>query len=85
MCSSIISALEGRFGDFHRNGRTLGSELFINPLMPFYWCFRLEAVAKRILYLEGMRNIETINGFLTYLQQFQASCPSLRQPKLLPM
>jgi hypothetical protein len=75
VCSSILSAIEGRFGDFHRHARTQGSELFINPLMAFYWCFRLEQVAKRILYLEGMRDITSFTSLDIYLQNFHNSVP----------
>jgi hypothetical protein len=47
--SSILSALEGRFGDYHATRRTAGSSLFINPLMSLYWCFWLDPVARRNL------------------------------------
>jgi hypothetical protein len=48
--SSILSALAGEYGDVHATGRTQGSQLWINPLMAAYWCFRLDRVAERILY-----------------------------------
>ena len=48
---SIVSAIEGRFGDYHRNARTQSSKLFINPLMSLLWAFDLAAVARRNLYL----------------------------------
>jgi hypothetical protein len=54
VCASILSALEGHYGDHHRMERTRGSTLWINPLMAFYWCFRLEAVARRLLYLDDV-------------------------------
>jgi hypothetical protein len=52
--SSILSALEGRHGDHHSTTRTEGSTLWINPLMPVYWTFQLEAVAKRLLYRDAI-------------------------------
>jgi hypothetical protein len=57
--TSILSAIEGRFGDYHANVRTKGSELFINALMSLYWCFRLPAVARRNLYLDQIRDTQT--------------------------
>lgn len=57
---SILSALEGRFGDHHRTERTRSSTLFINPLMCLYWSFDLEAVARRSLYLPLLEGTETI-------------------------
>lgn len=58
--ASIASALEGDYGDTHRTPRTRGSELWINPLMSTYFSFDLEAVAARVLYLDALRDTETI-------------------------
>lgn len=57
--SSILSAIEGQFGDYHTTRRTESSTLFINPLMTLYWAFQLEAVAKRILYLDELYSTQT--------------------------
>ena len=56
---SIASAIDGRFGDYHRHPRTRGSKLFINPLMSILWAFDLAAVARRNLYLDRLANTET--------------------------
>ena len=56
---SIASAIEGRFGDYHRTLRTQSSRLFINPLMSLLWVFDLAAVARRNLYLERLAKTET--------------------------
>jgi hypothetical protein len=56
---SIVSAIEGHFGDYHRNPRTQSSTLFINPLMTLLWAFDLAAVARRSLYLERLADTET--------------------------
>jgi len=56
---SIVSAIEGHFGDYHRNSRTQSSTLFINPLMSLLWTFDLAAVARRNLYLECLVGTET--------------------------
>lgn len=53
--SSILSALDGEFGNFHSTDRTAGSELFINPLMCLYWFFDLHSVATSIVYMEDLR------------------------------
>jgi hypothetical protein len=79
VCTSILSAIEGRFGDFHRTARTYGSELFINPLMSFYWCFRLEQVARRIMYLEGMREISSYVTLSAYIGQFHQNQHATRR------
>jgi hypothetical protein len=56
---SIVSAIEGHFGDHHRHPRTQGSKLFINPLMSFLWAFDLGAVARRNLYLDRLTDTES--------------------------
>jgi hypothetical protein len=56
---SIASAIEGHFGDYHRNSRTQSSKLFINPLMSLLWVFDLAAVARRNLYLDRLMDTET--------------------------
>ncbi len=56
VASSIRSAGKGEFGDHHHIERTEGQELFINPLMSLYWCFKLKGVAERCLYLDYIKD-----------------------------
>ena len=70
---SIVSALEGHFGDHHRTDRTRGSELFINPLMAMYWHFDLRAVAERSLYLDLLRTTDTIFEVQLRIEAFRES------------
>ena len=71
--ASIVSAIEGQFGDHHRNHRTEGSSLFINALMTLYWCFRLDAVAERILYLDAVRETESFRDLTLAIEYFRAT------------
>jgi hypothetical protein len=48
VASSVLSALDGRFGNYHAYDRTRKGELWISPLMSAYWCYRLSAVADRV-------------------------------------
>jgi hypothetical protein len=75
---SIISAVEGRFGDYHATKRTEGSTLFINPLMPIYWAFDLEKVARRNLYLEQIAETETYQQLSMAIEKFRALLPKTR-------
>ncbi len=59
--TSVIAAAHGHFGDFHTTPRTLGSKLFINPLMSMYWSFELNGVARRCLYLDYL--LDTYNDW----------------------
>lgn len=58
--SSILSSLDGEFGDFHATERTAGSELFINPLMSFYWFFDLHLLASSIVYIDQLRHANDV-------------------------
>ncbi|EEF58665.1 DUF1152 domain-containing protein [Pedosphaera parvula] len=70
--SSIISAINGNFGDFHSTKRTAGSTLFINPLMGLYWSFRLENVARRNLYLNDIRDTVAYHELSLAIEKFRA-------------
>ncbi|ATQ68371.1 DUF1152 domain-containing protein [Methylosinus trichosporium] len=61
VANSIASALRGDFGDRHATERTRGSELFVNPLMSLYWCFRLEAVARKMGFYDAIAGSETFH------------------------
>lgn len=45
--ASIVSALEGHYGNYHSNPRTHGSALYINPMMSMLWFFDVAAVKNR--------------------------------------
>lgn len=67
---SIKAAIEGHYGDYQFTSRTSGSELWINPLMSIYWCFRfefyfllfimfrLQHVAKRLISLKEVKQVK---------------------------
>ena len=79
--SSILSALEGQFGNVHRTDRTSASRLFINPLMSMYWHFDLAAVAARSLYLPRLAETETLLDVQVEIDEFVRSVtPRERQP-----
>jgi hypothetical protein len=74
VCTSILDAIEGHYGDHHSTLLTTGSELWINPLMSLYWCFRLPAVAQRLLYLDALRETEDHVAVCRVIEEFRASC-----------
>jgi hypothetical protein len=79
---SIVSALEGRFGNFHRSTRTGGNELFINPLMAMYWHFDLRSVAERSLYLASLTETDTIFEVQLRIEAFRDSVASRPRTKI---
>jgi hypothetical protein len=48
--TSILSAIDGHFGDYHTSSRTSNGKLWISPLMSAYWGYRLSSVVGRMLY-----------------------------------
>jgi hypothetical protein len=82
---SVVSAIEGDYGDVHRTPRTQGSELWINPLMSLYWAFDLTAVARRCLYLETLQDTRTVLEVVERLNVFRARCEPHRPWKDIPV
>lgn len=83
--SSILSALEGRFGDYHVTSRTANSSLFINPLMSLYWCFWLDPVARRNLYLDEIRDTQTYWEVTRAIEAFRNRLREIKPWVKLPM
>jgi len=82
--TSVIAAATGAFGDHHSTRRTEGSTLFINPLMAFYWAFHLQAVARRNLILDRIRNTQTAADVAREIERFRDELPSLRPWQPIP-
>ena len=85
VASSILSALEGQYGDYHATERTRGNELWINPLMSVYWCFRLQQVAERILYPAELKDTETFDEVITIISEFRNQCKTIRAWEAIPI
>jgi hypothetical protein len=59
--ASVLSAVEGHFGNFHLTNKTRGSQLRISPLMPIYWFFALEQLAVRNMLMEYLAETDTFD------------------------
>jgi len=77
VCSSVLSAVEGAFGNTHSkytNRRTAGSILYISAIMSMYWAFDLSIVASHVLYLDRLKDtqfsIEVTRAVNEFRQQF---------------
>jgi hypothetical protein len=82
--SSIISAVEGWFGNQHASKRTEGSELFINPLMGQYWAFQLQTVARRNLYLDRIGDTKSYAELSLAIEGFRAGISKIRAWRDIP-
>ena len=67
--SSIISAVQGKHGNFHLTSKTKGSHLSITPLMSIYWFFELSAVVDRNLLYSQLRYTLTFRDAFLILMQ----------------
>jgi hypothetical protein len=70
---SIVAAIEGQFGDYHRSNRTSSTKLFINPLMSLLWAFDLSTVARRNLYLERLCGTQSVREVELAIEGFHAA------------
>ncbi len=80
ICSSILSALEGYFGDYHRTRRTIGTELWISPLMLLYMAFDVSKVASNILYFDDLAACKTIGQVHAVISEFRSKTKVRKTP-----
>lgn len=83
--NSIISALEGQYGNYHKTYRTKGSELWINPLMTIYWCFNLRSVIGQIKYYDLIKDSSSIGDVSIALSTYRRKIEIVRDNKPLPI
>lgn len=67
----IAAALTGAVGDVRLDNATVGSELFVNPLMAMYFTFDLAGLAAQSLYLERLRATETMLEVSHLIERFR--------------
>lgn len=82
--ASILSAINGHYGDYHLTERTRGSELWINPLMSQYWCYHLPAVAQRLQYRAELLDTQTLSDVDKVIHTYRAGIEP-RARKNLPL
>ncbi len=81
--SSIISAVQGHYGNYHLTPKTQGSRLWISPLMPLYWFFDATLVAQCNLYLPQLRNTDTFLDALHAYMQVASTIPKRPHSRIL--
>ena len=73
ICSSLISAVRGAYGNYHLTKRARGSELNISPLMPIYWFFDAPLIARRNLLLPHLRLTFTVEDAWLAMQNMRSA------------
>ena len=84
VATSIISAINGEYGDYHATKLTQGSKLWINPLMNMYWTFNLEGVANRCLYLAEIQNTISYMELTLAIENFRATHEPIKPWQYIP-
>ncbi|GIH02354.1 hypothetical protein Rhe02_04210 [Rhizocola hellebori] len=67
----IAAALTGAAGDVRLDGRTDTTALFVNPLMAMYFTFDLAGLAAQSLYLQRIRQTETMLEVSHLIERFR--------------
>ncbi len=84
--NSIVSAVEGNYGNHHTTNRTTDSELWINPLMTIYWCFDLRAIIKKNKYYEFIKDTNTMGELNSALANYRRGLnDNYRKNKSMPI
>ena len=83
--SSVLSAVDGEYGDYHATYRTEGSKLWINPLMTLFWAFELDAVAERCLYLDEVRETKSYARLSQAIEEFRAGLGKTKPWEEIPV
>ncbi|MEL7220037.1 MAG: DUF1152 domain-containing protein [Bacteroidota bacterium] len=85
VANSIVSAVQGNYGDFHRTKRTQGSELWINPLMSIYWAFDLHQLIRKVKYYDWVKNSRTMGQINQGISDYRRTLKDIRAKKNIPI
>lgn len=85
VANSVVSAVQGNYGDFHRIKRTNGSELWINPLMSMYWAFDLHQVIRKVKYYGYIKDSQTIGDVYDGIIAYRQNLASMRKRRGIPI
>jgi len=83
--NSIVSAIEGQFGNYHRTMRTSGSELWINSLMSIYWCYQVASVVHNVKYYSHIVNSKTRGQLNEGLYDYRQQLTEIREMRRIPV
>ena len=71
--NSVLSAMQGHFGDYHATDRTTNSQLFINPIMSFAWWFELSKVVQKIKYMSAIQHSRNLSDLVKGIYNYRDS------------
>ncbi|MBC7813337.1 MAG: DUF1152 domain-containing protein [Burkholderiales bacterium] len=73
ICSSVIAAVRGNYGNYHLTKRTQGSTLRVSPLMPIYWFFDAQTVAKQNTLIPHLRLTWSVDEAWSEMQKARSA------------
>ena len=85
VANSIASAIDGHYGDYHRTSRTVGSELWINPLMSIYWGFDLHQLIRKVKYYDRIKDSNTVAEINAGILAYRRQAERIREKRGLPI
>ena len=74
-------ALKGIYGDAPITTKGRQGTVWINPLMPVYWCFSLLPVAQRILYANFIQFLDVV----MIVESWRKTLKNFRPKKNIPV
>ncbi|MEO0475133.1 MAG: DUF1152 domain-containing protein [Planctomycetota bacterium] len=83
--TSLVSSIEGFYGDHHANHRTAGSKLWINPLMSLCWAFEARPVVDRIMYTARVEGTTDYMLLKSEIGKFRATLENKREFEDIPV
>ena len=83
--SSILMALKGTYGDTPITTKRRQGTVWINPLMPVYWCFSLLPVAQRILYANFIQETTEFLDVVMIVESWRKTLKNFRPKKNIPV
>lgn len=82
--TQIAAALRGDFGDVHDTERTVGSELFVNPLMAMYFAVDLDGLAAHVHYRDRLEGTRTPMEVSLAIEEYRDTLDRPRPRRLIP-
>lgn len=83
--NSISSAIQGEYGNHQTNERTKGSQLWINPLMSFYWCIELDKLMDKNKLYSKIKNSLTLNDVVNGIENYRKKGSHKRKNIAIPL
>jgi hypothetical protein len=83
--NSVLTALKGEYGNIPIPKKRKTGTVWINPLMPVYWCFSLPPVAERILYAKFLEETNEFLEVVMIVENWRKTLKNIRPKQNIPV